>query len=802
MKVLLFMTCLCYANIVYGQNIKGKVVDAQHRPLPYVSCMLQAADSTNISGTVSDVHGSFVLPVREEREYIVQLSYLGYETYSVRCKAGDLGTIVLKEDLQMVDEVVVVGEKPLTSLTEDGNIRFNISQLKSKTGADITAILNKLPGVSANQKQGLTLNGQSATLYIDGKKQPLSGSQAINLLKTMPVEAVDNVELNAYTGSSYDAATGPVINIVTSRRKDNGWNLSVSGAGSVDRNNLWEGGGNGFVVARSGNVNIYGMLDYYNGVTSYIRRDSTVYNSINYLLENRNLRNRGNTYSGMANVEWMIKPEHTLTFNLYAYKELLNSAQTDRTTGSMEQNRSSAVKDGRANDDLYTGTIEYAVDFDESLKLKVNYGLNYGSTGTKDSYLTADDVAGMQQPSLSTHLQTRGTQHILKGDLTKRFSKTLLSVGLKADIGNLNNKVAYRGNTPSWIEPLSRFEAQERIYAVYASVNHKFGKRFSFNTGVRGELTDYKTENRTIGAEARNSYFNFFPSLNVTHRAKNIRQTLYFISAIRRPDYSYLYPGKQYESEYAYTSGNPTLKPTKAWSVKYVGYYWTYARFSLGFQRDRDLSARILQLQDDRITAYSYLNYADRKYWFAEFTIPFACFKRKLYGNVEIEVNHTELDHFKNGYRWPYANRGFWNTKISGFVQYDVTDRLSFNGQFAYYPKRKTAQYRQQSYWWLDLGVDYYLNRNKSWLLSLSVEDVANKLDYRQTYFYSDATKFRHLKSGTQLVRFRLTWKFGGGKKLDAEPKSIGNDVSRFRNKITSAGSMSGGGKILMIKIC
>ncbi len=781
MKGLLFIACLCYANIVYGQNIKGVVVDEQQRPLPYVSCVLLTTDSIFVAGTVSHTDGRFELPAEDAKSYLVQCSYLGYETYTVSCQVGDLGTIVLKEDAQLVDEVIVVGEKPVTSLTDDGNIRFNISRIKSKTSADITTILNKLPGVSANQKQGLTLNGQPATLYIDGKKQPLTGAQAINLLKTMPSEAVDNVELNTYTGSTYEAATGPVININTARRKDNGWNLSVGGTGSVDRNNQWDGGGNGYIVARSGNVNIYGMLDYYNGVTSYIRRDSTVYNSSNYLLENRNAHNRGNTYSGMANVEWMIKPNHTLSFNLYAYKELLKSAQTDCTTAPMLQKQSTVVKNGRTDDDLYSGTIEYAVDFDESFKLKVNYGLIYGSSGTRDFYMPADDAADMRQSFLNTHLQTRGTQHILKGDLTKRFSKTMLSAGLKADMGNLSNVVSYDGAIPSWIEPDNQFKAYEGIYALYANVNHKFDKRFSINAGIRGELTDYKTENRTMGADAQNTYFNLFPSLNAIHRAKNIQQALYFISAIRRPDYDYLYPGKQYESEYAYTTGNPTLKPTKAWSIKYVGYYWTYARFSIGYQRDRDLSTCILQLQDEQITVYSYLNYADRNYWFAEFTIPFALFRQKLYGNVEVALNHTQLVNFKNDYEWPYASRGFWNTKISGFIQYDVSDRLSFNGQFAYYPKRTTAQYQQQPYWWLDLGVDYYLNRNKSWLLSLSVEDVANKLDYRQTYFYSGATKFRYQKSATQLVRFRLTWKFGSGKKPDAEPKSIANDVSRFR---------------------
>ena len=108
------------------------------------------------------------------------------------------------------------------------------------------------------------------------------------------------------------------------------------------------------------------------------------------------------------------------------------------------------------------------------------------------------------------------------------------------------------------------------------------------------------------------------------------------------------------------------------------------------------------------------MNYADRNLYFAEVTIPFALFKRKLYGNVEVAVNYNQLINPKNGYEIPYAKSAFWDTKISGFVQYDVTDRLSFNGQFAYYPKRTTAQYVQQPYWWLDFGADYYLTKKKN----------------------------------------------------------------------------------------
>lgn len=764
--------CFAQTNV-----IQGKVIGTEGQPVVAAIVSLLQSDSTIISYAVTNNDGAFEIRTSYAGNAVLQTSHISYVNgqLSITLPTAEPIDIVLEADALEIGEVVVLGEKPVTSITDEGNIRFNVSLIKGNPGSDITSVLDKLPGVTAGPKQGLTLNGQQATLYIDGRKQNLSSGQAISLLKAMPIENVDNVELNAFTSSSYDAATGPVINISTTKRQNDGWNMSINGAGTVDRHNNWDGGGNASIIARRGNVNIYGMLDYTNSVISYAQRDSTTYDNVRYLLEDRDSYSRANTYSTMANVEWMIKPSHSLNFNLYAYKERMNADVTDNSLYSSDNSITSIVKDGITDDDLYSGTIEYAATFNETLKLKLNYGLIYGHSNVRDRYI-------IDASDRYTNYRTAGTQHIIKADLTKSFGRTSLSAGLRIDIGNLGNSVTYSGELPSWIEPANDFGANESLYALYLNASHKFSDKFRMNAGIRGELTDYQTKNNTASSNADNIYFDIFPSLSFTHSAKNIYQTLYLISGISRPDYDYLYPGMRYETMYSYSVGNPYLKPTTAISVKYVGYYWTYARFSIGYQRNRDLYTSILQQQENNITSFTYTNYADRNLYFAEFTIPFALFKRRLYGNIEASVNYSELINPKNGYEIPYTNATFWDTKFSGFLQYDVTDRLSFNGQFAYYPKRTTSQYVQQPYWWLDFGIDYYLTKKKDWLISLNIEDVANKLEHNRIYYYSTSTRHRHSKSVTQLVRFRLTWKIGGGKKVSEEQKSISNDVGRFRD--------------------
>ncbi len=750
-------------------RIEGTLKDADGATVEFACIrLLHKPDSMLLDGAITAADGRFSL-ARPDLPALLHISALGFEEMYILDPEANLGDITLRAASFAIGEVVVVGNEPVSTLTDEGNVRFDIGRIKGNPGADITGTLNRLPGVTANEKQGLTLNGQRATLYIDGRKQNLSAAQAVSLLKAMPVESVDNVELTAYTGAGYDAAGGPVINIVTTRRKDDGWNLSLNAAGTADRENHWDGGGSAYLAARRGNVNIYSMLDYANGVVSYIQRDSTLLGTTDYLLENRDSHSRTNRYSAMANVEWQVRPRHTLNFNLYAYRGNLNSDTADTATDSASA-ATTAITDGRTDDDLLSGTIEYSADFKNDLKLKVNYGIIHMGERNRADYR-------LDNTSIRNAATTRGTQHILKADLTRRFKRTQLAAGLKAELGNLRNETAYSGNTPSWLEPENRFHARENIFAAHANVSHRFGERFSMNAGVRGEVTDYRTENITADESARKTYVNLFPSLSFTHRAGKVRQTLYLLSGIHRPDYDCLYPGRQYVTEHAYTVGNPHLAPQKAVSVKYVGYYWDFARLAIGYQRDRDLFARMLTTTDDSVTAYGYANYADRNYWFAEVTVPFAFFQRKLYGNIEAGVNHSELVNTSH----TYPNNGYWNTNIKGFVQYDITDRLSVNATFAVYPRRTAVQSIQRPYWWLDLGLEWYMTRNRQWLLSLSVDDVANTLEHNQTYNYSSSVRHRHQKSVTQLVRFRLTWKIGRGTKPNTEKRAIGNDVGRFR---------------------
>ena len=85
----------------YGQNLRGKVVDENNEPLAYANVMLQDADSTYLGGAMTDTLGIFTLNTAPEAS-MLQVSFIGYESYHAPINGEDKGTIVMVPDTVML----------------------------------------------------------------------------------------------------------------------------------------------------------------------------------------------------------------------------------------------------------------------------------------------------------------------------------------------------------------------------------------------------------------------------------------------------------------------------------------------------------------------------------------------------------------------------------------------------------------------------------------------------------------------------------------------------------------------------
>ena len=60
------------------------------------------------NGTVTDIDGNFTLNVSSAQAQL-EVSYIGYKTQVLKSQAGKLMAVTLNEDMEMLEEVVVVG---------------------------------------------------------------------------------------------------------------------------------------------------------------------------------------------------------------------------------------------------------------------------------------------------------------------------------------------------------------------------------------------------------------------------------------------------------------------------------------------------------------------------------------------------------------------------------------------------------------------------------------------------------------------------------------------------------------------
>ena len=104
-KALFFIVCLCFAINMMAQTktITGVVVDATGEPV--IGASVLEVGTTN--GTITDVDGNFTIQVPVGAK--LDVSYIGYKTQQIVVGVPNIYKVVLKEDAEMLDEVVVTG---------------------------------------------------------------------------------------------------------------------------------------------------------------------------------------------------------------------------------------------------------------------------------------------------------------------------------------------------------------------------------------------------------------------------------------------------------------------------------------------------------------------------------------------------------------------------------------------------------------------------------------------------------------------------------------------------------------------
>lgn len=229
--VLLLMMLL--ATVSFAQsNLKGKVVDESGEPIIGASVVIEGTKQ----GAVTDLDGLFILD-NVPADAKLSISYVGYETQQVKSNGKSDISVTLREDRQMLDEVVAVGYGTM----KKSDLTGSVSQVKTR---DIMAVTNNNPIASLQGRvtgvSVVTNNrpGKSPTLRIRGNGSISAGNDPLYVVDGFPMMNGSMSELNPNDIESIEVLKDASSTAIYGSRGSNGVIMITTKSGRKNSKNL------------------------------------------------------------------------------------------------------------------------------------------------------------------------------------------------------------------------------------------------------------------------------------------------------------------------------------------------------------------------------------------------------------------------------------------------------------------------------------------------------------------------------------------------------------------------------------
>ncbi|WP_299108009.1 outer membrane beta-barrel protein [uncultured Tenacibaculum sp.] len=238
MKKLLFIFTLLIVSGVFSQSYQFKIFgkiqsEKEHNPVEAATIHLEKIkDSAIISYTISNDKGDFSLTGKSfHKDVKLFISFIGMDNYSKtisldKTSVFDLGTISLKNQTNLLNEVIIKSTAPIT--IKKDTLEFNVKSFKTKKDANVEDLLKKLPGVEVNEDGKITINGKPVNkILVNGK--PFFGNDPTITTKNLSKEIIEKVQITdtkskseAFTGEKGDTSN-KTINLTISKKNNKGW---------------------------------------------------------------------------------------------------------------------------------------------------------------------------------------------------------------------------------------------------------------------------------------------------------------------------------------------------------------------------------------------------------------------------------------------------------------------------------------------------------------------------------------------------------------------------------------------------
>ncbi|MEZ4778069.1 MAG: outer membrane beta-barrel family protein [Flavobacteriaceae bacterium] len=573
---------LFFGTVALAQDfsISGTIVDENNTPLSFVNVILYEGEAREaFAGTSSDEKGAFAIATLKAGAYTVEISMMGFKTKTFAVTLSEnlsLGSIPMEEDMEQLNEAVVTAKRP-TIEKNAGTLIFNVENTSLSNGNTLD-LLSKTPGVLVIGNN-IRIKNQNTTIYLNGRRVYLSPQETASFLQNLDASAIKKVEVITNPSSQFDAESGTVLNIITSKNVSPGYKGSFNGTYEQAIFSKYTFGTSHFF--KNNWLNLYAGYNFSprkenKDQDSYIRffeADETTTRAIWESDFNRITKSYGHQGNFVADIDFNPKNSLNLTANIFLSpdKEFKNRQNTtirnaQRQIDSTFLTNSTITNDltnlalgteyktllNDAGSELKLGGSYIAYKSDQFQELESNYFLPNGDFLKRISF----ETNSAQDTKIATGYV----------DFNSSVFNGTLETGLK--YSNIDTKTGLdyftvtNGNPQINPRLSDDFNYKESIFAAYITFSKEFEK-WNFSLGTRAENTNVEGVSLSLGKVNTQDYFKFFPSASMEYQLnENNSLGINYARKIERPRYQSLNPFRYFLNENNFNEGNPNLVPS------------------------------------------------------------------------------------------------------------------------------------------------------------------------------------------------------------------------------------------------
>lgn len=794
MRILVFWVCVFSSSFTVVFSQSAAVIRLSSRAGEYVVgatiTLISERDSTVRWIRVTDTMGMARFPFQAGK-YRLTAEAISYSTINklITLSSSEEVKIIMEQDASIMQGVVITGRKPLMRQEDDKTIIDPEPIVLGSTSA--YEVMEKIPGLFMDQEGNIFLNSTSpSAIWINGREQRMGVAEIAVILKSLPPNAIDRIELIRTPSARYDASGGGgIVNVILKK------NIRIGLTGSVSAGLNQGTYGNQFVGFNlnnsdgktssylNTNINLRNNFDQINtsrqiGVDSLLKQFSRT-----------SLPGKGLYLGGGVNREF------TSRFSAgFDTRLSLNSSQGNNENPTEVLQKGSAVP--YFSNISTTNTRSKGVNLNQgfSAKLKLdtigsewNHDLSYSFDAGNSNQKLANQflIPVIFRTDLKGETNSQSHLLIYQTNLVQKLKgKLILETGLKTANLFFGNDTKYFFNRDGLLTADNRrtnsYDYNEHIHAGYLQASKTMGP-VVLKTGVRVENTNM------IGKQTIPQDTSFtlrrtdaFPYIYLSRTlikilSYELRGYLVYRRTISRPSYNYLNPAIRILDPFLYETGNPSLRPQ--FTQNYEANISVDERplFAVGVNETKDIFSQVLY-QADSTKSIAYRTYdnigRNRETYFRGIAaIPPG---GKYFFVVGTQYN---LNRFEGQYEGKplLFKRGSWTVFTYQTLKITKTTQLSLQGFVRF--KGQLQFYELSTFGALNANISQQLLKRKL-TLTISANDIlyTNKNNFLLTQGSVTANGNRF--GDTRRFGMNLRYNFGIRKKEKTNNLMEGMDTN------------------------